>query len=307
MSLPEKLPPVRGKYLPAAPLADMTWLRVGGPAEVLFLPADEADLARFLAETPDDIPVHILGAGSNTLVRDGGVPGVVIRLTAPFGKVEAISETQLKAGAAALDKKVAQVAAKAGIAGMEFFTGVPGAIGGAIRMNAGCYGTETKDILVEAVALDRAGRRLIVTPDELGYAYRHSDAPEDWIFVEATFEGTPDDPAAITARMDEITARRKTTQPIREKTSGSTFKNPDPPGTPDQRKAWQLIDQTGWRGRKIGGACFSEHHANFLINDGTASAADLEAVGEGARADIKAATGIDLHWEVRRIGVETAK
>lgn len=297
-----KLPPVRGKYLEAAPLADMTWLRVGGPAEVLFLPADEADLARFLAETPDEIPVHILGAGSNTLVRDGGVPGVVIRLTAPFGKVEAISETRLKAGAAALDKKVAQAAAKAGIAGMEFFTGVPGAIGGAIRMNAGCYGTETKDILVEAVALDRAGRRLIVTPEELGYAYRHSDAPEDWIFVEATFEGTPDDPTAITARMDEITARRETTQPIREKTSGSTFKNPDPPGTPNQRKAWQLIDQTGWRGRKIGGACFSEHHANFLINDGTASAADLEAVGEGARADIKAATGIDLHWEVRRIG-----
>jgi UDP-N-acetylmuramate dehydrogenase len=305
--LVDKLPPVRGKYLPAAPLADLTWLRVGGPAEVLFLPADEADLARFLAETPDEIPVHILGAGSNTLVRDGGVPGVVVRLTAPFGNVEAISETRLKAGAAALDKKVAQTAARSGIAGMEFFTGVPGAIGGAIRMNAGCYGTETKDILVEAVALDRAGRRLIVTPDELGYAYRHSDAPDDWIFVEATFEGTPDDPAAITARMDEITARRETTQPIREKTSGSTFKNPDPPGTPDQRKAWQLIDQTGWRGKKIGGACFSEHHANFLINDGTASAADLEAVGEGARADIKAVTGIDLHWEVRRIGVETAR
>ena len=303
MSLLECLPAVRGKYLPAAPLADMTWLRVGGPAEVLFLPADEADLARFLAETPDEIPVHILGAGSNTLVRDGGVPGVVVRLTAPFGKVEAISKTRVKAGAAALDKKVAQIAARSGIAGMEFFTGVPGAIGGAIRMNAGCYGTETKDILVEAVALDRAGRRIIVTPDELGYAYRHSEAPEDWIFVEATFEGTPDDPATIAARMDEITARRETTQPIREKTSGSTFKNPDPPGTPDQRKAWQLIDQTGWRGKKIGGACFSTQHANFLINDGTASAADLEAVGEGARADIIAATGIDLHWEVRRIGV----
>ena len=303
MSLLECLPPIRGKYLPGAPLADMTWLRVGGPAEVLFLPADEADLARFLAETPDEIPVHILGAGSNTLVRDGGVPGVVVRLTAPFGKVEAISKTRLKAGAAVLDKKVAQVAAKSGIARMEFFTGVPGAIGGAVRMNAGCYGTETKDILVEAVALDRAGRRIIVQPDELGYAYRHSEAPEDWIFVEATFEGTPDDAVSITARMDEITARRETTQPIREKTSGSTFKNPDPPGTPDQRKAWQLIDQTGWRGKKIGGACFSKQHANFLINDGSASAADLEAVGEGARADIKAATGIDLHWEVRRIGV----
>lgn len=302
-----KLPPVRGKYLENAPLADMTWLRVGGPAEVLFLPADEADLARFLAETPDEIPVHILGAGSNTLVRDGGVPGVVIRLTAPFGKVEAISETRLKAGAAALDKKVAQVAAKSGIAGMEFFTGVPGAIGGAIRMNAGCYGTETRDVLIEAVALDRAGRRFIVPVQDLGYDYRHSEAPEDWIFVEALFEGVPEDPATITARMDDITARREQTQPIREKTSGSTFKNPDPPGTLNQRKAWQLIDQTGWRGRKIGGACFSTQHANFLINDGTASAADLEAVGEGARTDIKAATGIDLHWEVRRIGVETAK
>jgi len=307
VSLTDSLPPVRGKYLKAAPLADMTWLRVGGPAEVLFLPADEADLARFLAETPDEIPIHILGAGSNTLVRDGGVPGVVVRLTAPFGKVEAISKKRVKAGAAAQDKKVAQIAARSGIAGMEFFTGVPGAIGGAIRMNAGCYGAETKDILIEAVALDRAGRRIIVSPDELGYAYRHSDAPEDWIFVEAIFEGTPDDAAAITARMDEITARRETTQPIREKTSGSTFKNPDPPGTPDQRKAWQLIDRTGWRGKKIGGACFSEQHANFLINDGSASAADLEAVGEGARADIKAATNIDLHWEVRRIGVEKAK
>lgn len=306
MSVTDRLPPVRGKLIESAPLADMTWLRVGGPAEVLFLPADEADLTNFLAETPDDIPVHTLGAGSNTLVRDGGVPGVVVRLTAPFARVEAIGDNRLKAGAAALDKKVAQVAARAGVAGLEFFTGVPGAIGGAIRMNAGCYGTETCDVLVEAVALDRMGRRLIVQPDELGYAYRHSDAPDDWIFVEATFQGTADEPDAIETRMAEITARREDTQPIREKTSGSTFKNPDPPGTPDQRKAWKLIDQTGWRGKCIGGARFSEQHANFLINDGTASAADLEAVGEGARADIKAATGIDLHWEVRRIGVEKA-
>lgn len=307
LTLLASLPPVRGKYLENAPLGDMTWLRVGGPAEVLFLPADEADLARFLAETPDGIPVHILGAGSNTLVRDGGVPGVVIRLTAPFAKAEAIGDNRLKAGAAALDKKVAQTAAKAGIAGLEFFTGVPGAIGGAIRMNAGCYGTETKDVLVEAIALDRSGRRMIIEPDELGYAYRHCDAPGDWIFIEATFVGQPDDPAVIAARMDDITARREQTQPIREKTSGSTFKNPDPPGTPDQRKAWKLIDQAGWRGKRIGGARFSEQHANFLINDGTATAADLEAVGEGARADIKSATGIDLHWEVRRMGVEKAK
>lgn len=303
-SLIDRLPQVRGKYVENAPLADVTWLRVGGPAQVLYLPADEADLARFLAETPEDIPVTILGAGSNTLVRDGGVPGVTVRLTAPFGRVTAEEGARVRAGAAALDKKVAQTAAKAGIGGLEFFTGVPGLIGGALRMNAGCYDRETKDVLIEAAALDRLGRRIVVQADELGYAYRHSEAPEDWIFVEALFQGEPDDADAVTARMNEITARRESTQPIREKTSGSTFRNPDPPGTPDQRKAWKLIDAAGWRGRKIGGACFSEKHANFLINDGTATAADLEAVVEGARTDIRDATGIDLEWEVKRIGVE---
>lgn len=303
-SLISRLPQVRGKYLENAPLADVTWLRVGGPAQVLYLPADEADLARFLAETPEDIPVAILGAGSNTLVRDGGMPGVTVRLTAPFGRVTAEDGARVRAGAAALDKKVAQTAAKAGIGGLEFFTGVPGLIGGALRMNAGCYDRETKDVLIEAAALDRLGRRIVVKAEELGYAYRHSDAPEDWIFVEALFQGEPDDAEAVTARMDEITARRESTQPIREKTSGSTFRNPDPPGTPDQRKAWKLIDAAGWRGKRIGGARFSEMHANFLINDGTATAADLEAVVEGARADIRAATGIDLEWEVKRIGVE---
>lgn len=303
-SIINRLPQVRGKYVENAPLADVTWLRVGGPAQVLFLPADEADLARFLAETPEDIPVTILGAGSNTLVRDGGVPGVTVRLTAPFGRVAAEDGARVRAGAAALDKKVAQIAAKAGIGGLEFFTGVPGLIGGALRMNAGCYDRETKDVLIEAAALDRLGRRIVVKVEELGYAYRHSDAPEDWIFVEALFQGEPDDADAVTARMDEITARRESTQPIREKTSGSTFRNPDPPGTPDQRKAWKLIDAAGWRGKMIGGACFSEKHANFLINDGTATAADLEAVVEGARADIRAATGIDLQWEVKRLGVE---
>ncbi|HAQ34649.1 MAG TPA: UDP-N-acetylmuramate dehydrogenase, partial [Alphaproteobacteria bacterium] len=262
-SLTDRLPKVRGKYVENAPLADVTWLRVGGPAQVLYLPADEADLARFLAETPEDIPVTILGAGSNTLVRDGGVPGVTVRLTAPFGRVTAEDGERVRAGAAALDKKVAQTAAKAGIGGLEFFTGVPGLIGGALRMNAGCYDRETKDVLIEAAALDRLGRRIVVKADELGYAYRHSDAPEDWIFVEALFQGEPDDADAVTARMDEITARRESTQPIREKTSGSTFRNPDPPGTPDQRKAWKLIDAAGWRGKKIGGACFSEKHANF--------------------------------------------
>ena len=304
ISLISRLPDVRGKYVENAPLADVTWLRVGGPAEVLYLPADEADLARFLAETPEDIPVTILGAGSNTLVRDGGVPGVTVRLTAPFGRVMAEDGARIRAGAAALDKKVAQTAARVGIGGLEFFTGVPGLIGGALRMNAGCYDRETKDVLIEAAALDRLGRRIVVKAEELGYAYRHSDAPDEWIFVEALFQGEPDDAGAVTARMNEITARRESTQPIREKTSGSTFRNPDPPGTPDQRKAWKLIDEAGWRGRKVGGACFSEKHANFLINDGTATAADLEAVVEGARADIRAATGIDLQWEVKRIGVE---
>jgi UDP-N-acetylmuramate dehydrogenase len=268
---------------------------------VLFLPADEADLARFLAETPRDIPVHVLGAGSNTLVRDGGVRGVVIKLTPAFGKVSVEAEAKVRAGAAALDKAVAKAAAKAGVAGLEFYVGVPGAIGGALRMNAGCYGSETKDVLVEAVAIDRKGRRIVAPLDELGYAYRHSDAPADWIFVEALFQGEADAPAAVTERMNTITAKRESTQPIREKTSGSTFKNPDP----DQsggKSAWQLVDATGWRGKPVGGARFSEQHANFLINDGTATASDLETLGENVRADVKAQFGVDLHWEVRRIG-----
>jgi UDP-N-acetylmuramate dehydrogenase len=303
MSVLAKLPPVRGKYVEAAPLKDITWLRVGGPAEVLYLPADEADLARFLAETPDEIPVHVLGAGSNTLVRDGGVPGVVVRLGPPFARTEALDGNRLRAGAGALDRMVAKAAAKAGLAGMEYLIGVPGTIGGALRMNAGCYDQETADVLVEAVALDRSGRRIVASPDELAYGYRHCEAPEDWIFTEAVFQGRPDTPEAISARMDTITARREETQPIREKTSGSTFANPDPPGTENQRKSWQLIDSVGGRGFSIGGARFSEQHCNFLINDGAATAADLENVGEEIRSRVKKQHGIDLRWEVRRIGV----
>jgi UDP-N-acetylmuramate dehydrogenase len=302
MSFITQLPSVRGKYIEAAPLKDITWLRVGGPADVLFIPADEADLARFLAETPDEVPVHVLGAGSNTLVRDGGVRGVVIRLGPGFAKTEALDGNRLRAGAGALDKMVAKAAAKAGLAGMEYLVGVPGTIGGALRMNAGCYDQETADVLVEAVALDRSGRRIVVSPEELAYSYRHCSAPEDWIFIEAVFQGTPDEPAAITERMEAITARRETTQPIREKTSGSTFANPDPPGTPDQRKSWVLIDSVGGRGFTVGGAHFSEQHCNFLINDGSASAADLEQVGETVRARVREQHGIDLRWEVRRIG-----
>ena len=302
MSVLAQLPPVRGKYIESAPLKDITWLRVGGPADVLYIPADEADLARFLAETPDEIPVHVLGAGSNTLVRDGGVPGVVIRLGPGFAKTQVLDGNRLRAGAGALDKMVAKAAAKAGLAGLEYLVGVPGTIGGALRMNAGCYDHETSDVIVEAIALDRSGRRIIATPQELAYSYRHCAAPEDWIFTEAVFQGTPDDPAAITQRMDAITARRETTQPIREKTSGSTFANPDPPGTPNQRKSWELIDSVGGRGYRVGGAYFSEQHCNFLINDGTARAADLEQVGEDVRARVREKHAIDLRWEVRRIG-----
>ena len=300
-SLLDRLPSVRGKLIENASLADITWLRVGGPAQVLFLPADAADLARFLAETPRDIDVRVLGAGSNTLVRDGGLPGVTVKLTPAFGKVEALENNRVRAGAAALDKMVAKAAAKAGIAGLEFYVGVPGAIGGALRMNAGCYGTETKDVLVEAIALDRTGRRIIAPVEELGYAYRHSDAPEDWIFIEAVFEGQADDPEAVTERMNAITERREASQPIREKTSGSTFKNPDPE-TSGGRSAWQLVDAAGWRGKPIGGARFSEQHCNFLINDGTATASDLETLGETVRAEVKDKFGVELHWEVKRIG-----
>ncbi|MBO6730033.1 MAG: UDP-N-acetylmuramate dehydrogenase, partial [Maricaulis sp.] len=266
MNLIERLPTVRGKYLEHASLKDVTWLRVGGPADVMYLPADEADLSRFLAETPDDIPVHVLGAGSNTLVRDGGIRGVVIRLAGTFARTEVLEGKRLKAGAGALDKMVAKAAAKAGLAGMEYLVGVPGTIGGALRMNAGCYDQETKDVVVSVRAIDRLGRIIEASPEELNYSYRHCEAPEDWIFTSAVFQGTPDEPAAIEARMNGITERREGTQPIREKTSGSTFANPDAPGTPNQRRSWQLIDSVGGRGYRVGGAFFSEQHCNFLIN-----------------------------------------
>ena len=304
MSLIERLPKVRGKLIENAQLKDVTWLRVGGPADVVFIPADEADLADFLAATPEDIPVHTLGAGSNTLARDGGVRGVVIRLGPAFAKAEAIDGAKMRAGAGALDKAVAKAAAKAGIAGLEFYVGVPGTIGGALRMNAGCYGTETKDVLVEAVAIDRLGRRIVAGPDELGHGYRSCAAPEDWIFTEAVFQGREDAPQTVTERMDAITQKREATQPIREKTSGSTFKNPDPDEA-GGRSAWQLVDAVGGRGRRVGGARFSEQHCNFLINDGTATAEDLETLVEGVRADVERETGVALHWEVKRLGERT--
>jgi len=247
--------------------------------------------------------VTVLGVGSNVIVRDGGVPGVVIRLAGrAFGTIEAGEGQRITAGVAALDAQVARAAARAGIAGLEFYAGIPGSIGGALTMNAGCYGSETKDVLVSAWGLDRRGERRDFALADFGYTYRHSEAPADVIWVEALFQGRPDDPAAIEARMAEITARREQTQPIREKTGGSTFKNP--PG----HSSWKLVDEAGWRGKPFGagqnggGAMFSPLHANFLINTGAATAADLEGLGEAVRADVRAKTGIELEWEIRRLG-----
>ncbi len=295
MSLLARLPDVRGSLRAAVPLAPFTWLRVGGAAEALFIPKDEADLAHFLSSTPVDIPVQILGVASNTLVRDGGVKGVVIRLGPAFAKVST-DDVKVTAGTAALDKSVAKKAAETGITGLEFYAGVPGTIGGALRMNAGCYGSETKDVLESVVAINRAGRRQVMSLAEMQYSYRHCGAPKDLFFVEAVFKGEADEPAAIQSRMDEITEKRELSQPIREKTGGSTFKNPD------GHSSWKLIDAAGCRGLRVGGAQMSEQHCNFMINADGATAADLEKLGETVRARVLETQGVDLHWEVRRIG-----
>ncbi len=296
----ENLPTVRGKYVENADLSALTWFRVGGPADVLFMPADEDDLAYFLKETPEDIPVHVMGVGSNLLVRDGGVRGVVIRFGSPFRQVSA-SGMRVTAGAGCIDAQVAKAAAQAGVAGLEFYRGVPGTIGGAIAMNAGAYGGETKDVLVEAVAYDRKGERHVLSNADLGFSYRHCSAPADYIFTRAVFEGTPDAPDAIFARMEEISARREATQPIRERTGGSTFANPDPEIS-GGRKSWQLIDEIGGRGRVVGDAQVSEQHCNFMINRGKATASDLETLIESLRKDVLTMTGVQLRWEIRRIG-----
>jgi UDP-N-acetylmuramate dehydrogenase len=296
MSWRDTLPAVRGRLLRDEPLGPFTWFRVGGAAEVLFLPADHEDLGAFLQALPENVPVTVLGVGSNVIVRDGGVEGVVVRLAGrPFGGV-AVEGDLITAGAGALDASVARAAAKAGLAGLEFYAGIPGSIGGALTMNAGCYGGETKDILLSAWGYDRAGRRVDYQLADFGYTYRHSQAPADIIWVEATYRGRPDDPDAVAARIAEITARRETTQPIREKTGGSTFKNPE------GHSSWKLVDEAGWRGKLHGGAMFSPLHSNFMINTGQATAADLEGLGEAVRADVKAKTGIELQWEIKRIG-----
>ncbi len=300
MSLIDRLPTVRGKLSESVTLAPYTWLRVGGPAEVLFMPKDEADLALFLSSTPSDIPVQILGVASNTLVRDGGVRGVVIRLGPSFADIS-IDGLTVTAGAAALDNKVARTAAKAGIAGLEFYAGIPGTIGGALRMNAGCYGGETKDILQNVIAIDRRGRRQNMSLDEMQYSYRHSGASQELIFTQAVFKGRVGVPKDIQSRMDEITSKRENSQPIREKTGGSTFKNPDQ-SVSGGRGAWQVIDAAGGRGFQVGGAQMSEKHCNFMINTGDATAHDLETLGEIIRAMVKKSEGVDLEWEVKRIG-----
>lgn len=295
-SLIDRLPKVRGELVADAPLAPLTWFRAGGNAEVLFRPADADDLADFLAGTPADVPVTVIGVGSNLLVREGGVPGVVIRLGRGFMNIS-VEGTHLRAGTAALDVAVARAAQEAGLAGLEFYRGIPGSIGGALRMNAGAYGGETKDVLVEAVAIDRKGKRHVLKIEDLKYRYRHSGAAEDLIFVEAVFEGRPGDKDEILAKMNEITSSREATQPVRTRTGGSTFKNPE------GHKSWQLIDAAGCRGLKRGGAQVSELHCNFLINTGDATASDLEELGEEVRARVKETSGVTLEWEIRRIGI----
>lgn len=298
MSWKASLPAVRGKLLVDEALAPFTWFRVGGPADVVFLPADEQDLSDFLKALDPAVPVLAIGVGSNLLVRDGGVEGVVIRLGKGFNTVEPLGDNRIKAGSAVPDAILARKAAEAGIAGLEFYAGIPGTVGGATIMNAGCYGSETANVLVSARVMDRQGQVRELSADDLHFTYRHSALQdgETVIVLDAVFEGLPDDPAAIKARMAEITSRRETTQPIREKTGGSTFKNP--PG----HSSWKLVDEAGWRGKPYGGAMFSPLHSNFLINTGEATAADLEGLGDTVRADVLAKTGVQLDWEIKRIG-----
>ncbi len=291
----DRLPPVRGRLAENSPLASLTWFRVGGPAEVLFRPADPQDLAAFIAAKPADVPVTVIGVASNLLIRDGGIPGVVVRLGRGFAEI-AVEGTDIVAGAGALDLNVALTAREAGVAGLEFLSGIPGTVGGGLRMNAGAYGSEFKDVLIEAQAVDPAGALRTLKAEELGLSYRHCDLPEDWIFVGARLRGRAGDKESIARRMAEIQAAREASQPIRSRTGGSTFANP--PG----HKAWELIDKAGCRGLLRGGAQVSDKHANFLINAGNATAADLEGLGEEVRRRVHAQFGITLEWEIRRVG-----
>ncbi len=290
-------PDLRGRLVAHAPIAEATWFRVGGPAELLFSPADADDLAYVLSALPREIAVTAIGLGSNLIVRDGGIEGLVVRLGGrAFNAIDVMEDNRVIAGAAAPDQFVAKAAAAAGVDGLAFLRGVPGAIGGALRMNAGAHGGEIKDVLIEAVGVDRAGARITLSNAEMGFSYRHSSAPEDIVFTGAAFQGRPGDPAEITGEMGRITRAREASQPIREKTGGSTFTNP--PGV----KAWELIDRAGCRGLAIGDAEVSTMHCNFLINRGHATAADLEALGEEVRRRVLETSGVALEWEIKRIG-----
>jgi len=293
------MPALRGRLLANQPLAELTWFRVGGPAQVLFTPSDEDDLAYFLKALPKQIAVTVVGVGSNLIVRDGGLPGVVIRLSPRgFGESSASGDI-VSAGSAALDKRVAETAASANIGGLEFFFGIPGSIGGALRMNAGANGAETKDVLIEATGIGRDGTKHRFTNADMKFVYRNSGVDPSIIFTAARFRGIIAAPEAIRARMNEVQTHRETAQPIREKTGGSTFKNP--PGN----SAWKLIDAAGCRGLRVGGAQVSEMHCNFLINTGDATACDIETLGETVRARVRQNSGIELHWEIKRLGIES--
>ncbi|MBO1039700.1 UDP-N-acetylmuramate dehydrogenase [Brucella pituitosa] len=293
-----KLSGLRGKLMPDTGMDKITWFRAGGPAQVLFQPADEEDLSEFLKAVPEEIPLLVVGIGSNLLVRDGGIPGFVVRLSAKgFGNVEQVAETRLRAGTATPDKRVAAAALEAGLGGFHFYHGIPGGIGGALRMNAGANGVETRERVVEVRALDRKGELHILSNADMGYAYRHSSASPDLIFTSALFEGVPGDREEIKKAMDEVQNHRETVQPVREKTGGSTFKNPE--GT----SAWKEIDKAGCRGLRVGGAQMSEMHCNFMINTGNATGYDLETLGETVRAKVYENSGIRLHWEIKRLGL----
>ncbi len=299
-TLTGSMPNLRGRLTPGAVLADITWFRVGGPADVLFAPADEADLAYFLKHLSIDIPVTVVGLGSNLLVRDGGIRGVVIRLGRGFAEVKAEVDHKIRAGTAVPDVKVARAAADAGFAGLAFYRGIPGSIGGALRMNAGAHGRETTNVLIEARAVDRQGNIHVLNHADMAFSYRHCGVSPDWIFTQALFQGTPGVSADIFKEMDEVAAYREANQPIKDRTGGSTFKNP--PGN----SSWKLVDAAGCRGMKIGGAKVSEMHCNFLINETGAKASDIERLGEAVRAKVMAHSGVQLEWEIIRLGEPNA-
>jgi UDP-N-acetylmuramate dehydrogenase len=296
MNMVDALPRVRGRLTAQAPLAPLVWFKSGGTAEWLFEPADAADLSDFLMALDPAVPVMALGLGSNLIVRDGGVPGVVVRLGKPFATAERLDSTTLRCGGGASGILVSSSARDAGIGGVEFLRSIPGTVGGFVRMNGGAYGREVKDVLLGCEVVLRTGQRKYLNPDRLGYSYRHSELPEGCVVVAATFRGHIDAPAAIQAEMDRIAAAREASQPLRSRTGGSTFKNP-----PDL-KAWQLIDAAGCRGLRIGDAQVSEKHCNFLLNLGGASSAQIEELGEEVRRRVKADSGVTLEWEIQRVG-----